>query len=311
MSLAQSKVLVTGGAGFISSHLVDLLVADGAQVVVLDDFSAGKKQNLTQVAADIELVEGSVEDAVLVDKLVRGCRLVFNFAANADVPRSVKHPDVDFATNTVGAYNVYTSCLKHGVERVLQASTAAVYGEPEYTPMDEKHRLRPISPYGASKLSAECIGTAWYHTFDLPFTAIRIFNTYGPRQPRYVIYDLFRKLQKNRQELEVLGTGEQVRDYCYVADTARAFLDLSLNPDALGGVYNIAGGEPVSIKELVAMILKTLNYTDTKIHYTGQSWRGDITRLVAGLDRIKATGFAPTVNLEEGLRRFAEWIAEN
>jgi len=311
MRLNQSRVLVTGGAGFIPSHLVDLLVAEGADVVVLDDMSAGKEQNLADVAKDIEMVVGSVEDAELVDKLTKGCRLVFNFAANADVPRSVKHPDIDFATNAVGAFNVYTACRKHEVERVMQASTAAVYGEPVYTPMDEDHRLLPISPYGASKLAAESTGRAWHHTFDLPFTAIRIFNTYGPRQPRYVIYDLFRKLQKNNEKLEVLGTGQQIRDYCYVADTAGAFLNLALNPEAKGNVYNIAGGQPVSIRELVDIILETLGLTDTEINYTGQSWPGDITRLVAGLDKIKATGFAPTVGLHEGVKRFADWIADH
>lgn len=310
MSLVQSRVLVTGGAGFIPSHLVDLLVAAGARVVVLDDMSAGKPENLAAVKNDIELVVGSVTDAALVDRLVRGCRLVFNFAANADVPRSVKYPDIDFATNAVGAFNVYSACRKHGVERVMQASTAAVYGEPEYTPMDERHPLHPISPYGASKLAAESMGFAWNHAYDLPFTAIRIFNTYGPRQPRYVIYDLFRKIQKDNRRLEVLGTGEQVRDYCYVADTATAFFNLSQDPGAIGGVYNIAGGHPVSIRELVAKILATLQLHETEVYYTGQSWPGDINRLVAGLDKIRAAGFAPTVDLDEGLRRFATWIGD-
>jgi UDP-glucose 4-epimerase len=311
MSLSQSRVLVTGGAGFIPSHVVDLLVAAGAHVVVLDDLSAGKRENLAAVKDDVELVVGSVANSDLVDRLAKGCRLVFNFAANADVPRSVKHPDVDFTTNAVGAFNVYAACRKHGVERVMQASTAAVYGEPTYTPMDENHPLRPISPYGSSKLAAEATGLAWHHTYGLPFTAIRIFNTYGPRQPRYVIYDLFRKIQKDSKRLEVLGTGEQVRDYCYVEDTAKAFLDLALNPEAVGDVYNIAGGDPISIKQLVALILDTLQLTDTEIYYTGQSWPGDINRLVAGLDKIKKTGFAPTIGLTEGMRRFADWIEDH
>ena len=309
MSLIHSRVLVTGGAGFISSHLVDLLVEAGAHVVVLDDMSAGKEENLARVKDDIEMFVGSVVDAELVDRLAKGCRLVFNFAANADVPRSVKFPELDFNTNAVGAFNVYNACRKHGVERIMQASTAAVYGEPEYTPMDERHPLRPISPYGASKLAAEATGLAWHHAYGLPFTAIRIFNTYGPRQPRYVIYDLFRKIQNDSKRLEVLGTGDQVRDYCYVADTAKAFFNLAQNPITNGGVYNIAGGHPISIKELVALILKTLHLEDTEVYYTGQSWPGDINRLVAGLDKIRQLGFAPTVDLDEGLRRFASWIA--
>lgn len=306
--LAGIRILVTGGAGFIPSHLVDLLVARGAQVTVLDDLSAGKRENLAQVAGDIRFVEGSVADAELVDQVVAGQEMVFNFAANADVPRSVKHPRTDFAANALGAHLVFDACRRHEVRRVLQASTAAVYGEPRYTPMDEEHPLRPISPYGASKLAAEALGRAYHHTYGLPFTAIRIFNTYGPRQPRYVIYDLFRKLERDRDRLEVLGTGEQVRDYCYVADTAAAFVTVALDDATIGEVYNIAGGQPVSIRELVAMILETLGLPETVSHYTGQSWPGDITRLVADLTRLRERGFAPTVDLREGLRRFAEWI---
>ncbi len=308
MSLQGSRILVTGGAGFIASHLVDLLVEQGAHVVVLDDLSAGKKENLAQVAKEIEFIHGSVLDTELVDRSVVGCRFVFNFAANADVPRSVKHPDIDFHTNCVGMFNILTSARQHEVERTMQASTAAVYGEPTYTPMDENHPLLPISPYGASKLGAESLGLAYHHTYGLPFTPLRIFNTYGPRQPRYVIYDLFRKIQRDPHHLEVLGTGAQVRDYCYVTDTAAAFLALALDPKADGQVYNIAGGHPVSIKELVAMILTTLGLDNTEVTYTGQSWPGDITRLIADLEKTKTTGFQPTVALEEGLHNFAEWI---
>jgi UDP-glucose 4-epimerase len=306
--LGGIRTLVTGGAGFIPSHLVDLLVARGARVTVLDDLSAGKLENLAGVRDDVEFVEGSVADRDLVDRLVAGQELVFNFAANADVPRSVKHPDIDFSANALGAHHVFDACRRHGVRRGRQGSTAAVYGEPTYTPMDEEHPLRPISPYGASKLGAEALGRAYHHTYGLPFTAIRIFNTYGPRQPRYVIYDLFRKLERDRDRLEVLGTGEQVRDYCYVADTAGAFLSVALEDEAIGGVYNIAGGQPISIRDLVGLILETLGLADTAIHYTGQSWPGDITRLVADTTRLRGLGFAPTVDLRDGLRRFAEWI---
>ncbi|HOX25704.1 MAG TPA: GDP-mannose 4,6-dehydratase [Candidatus Krumholzibacteria bacterium] len=306
--LSSIRVLVTGGAGFIPSHLVDLLVARGARVTVLDDLSAGTRENLARVAGAIEFVEGSVADRDLVDRVVAGQEWVFNFAANADVPRSVKHPDTDFTSNALGAHHVFDACRRHGVGRVVQASTAAVYGEPRYTPMDEEHPLRPISPYGASKLGAEALGFAYHHTYGLPFTALRIFNTYGPRQPRYVIYDLFRKLERDRRRLEVLGTGEQVRDYCYVADTATAFLAVAGDEGTIGEVYNIAGGQPVSIRELVALILETLGLADTEPYYTGQSWPGDISRLVADVTRLRARGFAPTVDLREGLRRFAEWI---
>jgi UDP-glucose 4-epimerase len=308
VSISGARILVTGGAGFIGSHLVDLLTLEGANVVVFDDLSAGRLDNIAGSAGHIEFVQGSVTDADLVSKLTQGCRFVFNFAANADVPYSVRYPQVDFLTNALGAFNVYQACLKHNVERVLQASTAAVYGEPVYTPMDENHPLRPISPYGASKLSAEAMGLAWHSCFGLPFTAIRIFNTYGPRQPRYVIYDLFRKIQNDPGHLEVLGNGMQVRDYCYVTDTAKAFLQLAESTDAVGQVFNIAGGNPIAISELVGLILETLGLRGTTVTYTGSSWPGDITRLIADLEKIRRQGFSPTIDLREGLQRFASWI---
>ena len=308
MKLSGERVLVTGGAGFIASHLVEVLVHNGAKVVVLDDLSAGKMENLNEVRDDIAFQKGSIEDPELVDRTTRGCRYVFNFAANADVPRSVAHPDRDFRVNAVGAFNVFQACRKHEVARVLQASTAAVYGEPVYTPMDEGHPLAPISPYGASKLGAEAMGRAWHHSYGFPFTAVRIFNTYGPRQPRYVIHDLFRKIMADKDRLEVLGTGEQVRDYCFVSDAAEAFADLAVAPGLEGKALNLAGGHPIAIKDLVGMILSTLGLTSTDVTYTGKSWPGDITRLVADISRIKEAGFAPTVDLAEGLRRFADWI---
>jgi UDP-glucose 4-epimerase len=304
----EKRALVTGGAGFIASHVVDQLVERGVRVTVLDDLSAGRLANLDQVSDAVEFVEGSVCDADLVTRLVEGQDWVFNFAANANVPRSVERPDIDFATNALGAHFVLEACRRCGTQRVLQASTAAVYGEPQYTPMDESHPLRPISPYGASKLSAESLGFAYHHTYGVPFTSVRIFNTYGPRQPRYVIYDLFRKLERDRGKLEVLGTGEQVRDYCYVSDTAGAFVTLAENEGAVGQAYNIAGGHPVSIRELVQMILHTLDLRRTEVNYTGRSWPGDITRLVAETRKLRDLGFRPTVSLDEGLRRFAAWI---
>lgn len=308
MNLQGRQVLVTGGAGFIASHVVDLLLADGAAVRVLDDLSAGTPANLAGATGHIEFIEGSVADGETVDRAVAGCEVVFNLAANADVPNSVRNPQVDFSSNAVGMFHVLRACRQHEVQRVVQASTAAVYGEPVYVPMDEDHPLRPISPYGASKLGAESLGLAYHHTYGVPFSALRIFNTYGPRQPRYVIHDLFRKIQKNPDDLEVLGTGEQVRDYCFVEDTAAAFLNLARREDAGGKVFNIAGGRPVSIKELVQLILATLGLTRTHVHYTGKSWPGDISTLVANIDKIRGIGFAPTVDLEDGLKRFADWI---
>ncbi len=300
-----TPVLVTGGAGFIGSHLVDALVAAGAKVRVLDNLQAGHERNLAAARPHIDLRIGDLRDASTVDDAVRGCEVIFHIGANASVPTSVDDRGYDFATNTQGTYHVVDAAVRHGVRRIVQASTAAVYGPPRYTPVDEAHPLDPISPYGGSKLAAERLLFAYAHTFDFELTIVRIFNTYGPRQPRYVAYDLMMKLARNPRRLEVLGTGEQRRDYCYIDDMIAAFMQVAQVPAATPQIFNASGGRTVSIRELVVLILAALDLHDTEVVYGLPSWKGDIEVLSGDITRIRSLGWCPTVSLEEGLRRLA------
>lgn len=308
MNLTNKRILVTGGAGFVPSHVVDAFVTAGAKVTVIDNFAAGKRENLAHLEGKIELVEMDIRDESIID-LVKKQDVVIHMAANADVPVSVQKPDYDFQNNVIGSYNVLKACLDSNVQKVVFASSAAVYGEPEYTPIDEKHPLNPRSPYGAAKLAIERLGIAYYATYGLPFTAIRIFNTYGERQPRYVMYDLLRKLYNDPTKLEVLGTGDQVRDYSYATDTAQAFLLAAQNDHSAGQVYNIAGGNPISIKELVIKLIDTLNLKNVKVTYTGKSWPGDINKLIADVDKIQQElGFEAVVDIDEGISFLESWL---
>jgi UDP-glucose 4-epimerase len=293
---------VTGGAGFIPSHIVDALVERGAEVTALDNLQAGTEDNLTRSRDRITFLKGDLRDADAVRQAMDGQEYVFHLGANASVPNSLRDPRYDFETNVLGSFNVFEAAKDAGVKRVIYASSAAVYGEPHYVPTDEKHPLLPTSFYGESKLAAERLGMMSHRMLELGFTAIRIFNTYGPRQPRYVLADLIRKLKRNPRELEVLGTGMQTRDYCFVSDTAAAFIAVAETDEANGDVYNISGGNPVSIRELVAIILEVMDLPDCKVNYTGQSWKGDIDRLEADISKIRAAGFAPSVSLEDGIR---------
>jgi UDP-glucose 4-epimerase len=304
MKLKNKKIIVTGGAGFIGSHLVDMLVKKGAIVTVVDNLSAGDLRNLELSKNKIDFQNIDVRNFNDINKLIKNQDVVFHLAANADVPLSIKDPHYDFQNNIIGGYNILRSCLNSNIKKVIYASSAAVYGEPEYVPIDEKHKTNPISPYGAAKLAIERLGITYYKSFGLPFTAIRIFNNYGVRQPRYVMYDLIKKLYKNNKHLEVLGTGEQIRDYCYVEDGAKCFILAAENDKSTGEIFNLAGGNPIKIKDLVQLLIKTLGLENVFVKYTGQSWKGDIMELIADINKTKNDlGFEPRIELSDGIQR--------
>lgn len=310
MRLKGKRVLVTGAAGFIGSHLVDGLVEEGAEIVAIDNLKDGDLSNLAQSMDKIEFHRVDIRDFEALKDVMDGVEIVFHLAANANVPYSVEDPKYDFESNALGTFNVLKLSLDLGVEKVVYASSAAVYGEPVYVPIDEKHPLNPISPYGASKLAGERLGFAYYHTYGLKFTALRIFNTYGERQRRYVMFDFLRKLAENPKRLEVLGTGEQIRDFCYVKDCVEAFILAAEKNVAVGDVFNIAGGNPTSIRDLAYLMVKMLGLDgQAEIVFTGKSWKGDIVKLYADISKIRSKlGFEPKVGLKEGILRLKRWF---
>ncbi|MFK8021011.1 MAG: NAD-dependent epimerase/dehydratase family protein [Pseudomonadales bacterium] len=301
-----SSVLVTGGAGFVGSNLVDGLVAAGAKVRVLDDMSGGSEENLVKAKDHIELHVADLRDADAVNKAVAGCDTIFHMGANASVPKSVENRENDFSSNVVGTYNVADAAIKHNVERILYASTAAAYGTPQYTPVDEGHALDPVSPYGATKLCSERLLFGYSQVFDFDLAVVRIFNTYGPRQRHYVAYDLMMKLAKDPTKLEVLGSGNQERDYCYIDDMVAGLMFVAERASTPGEVFNISGGRTVSIRELVALILDTLRLSETEVTYGAPSWKGDIDILSGDVTKITEAGWKPTVSIEDGLRTMAQ-----
>jgi len=307
---AGSAVLVTGGAGFIGSHLTERLVEAGHDVTVLDDLSSGRRSNLAAVEEAITLVEGDVRDRELVGETVAGQDVVFHFAANAHVPTSVEDPDHDFSVNALGTQILLEASRGAGVDRVVVASSAAVYGPPQSVPMAEDHPLAPVSPYGASKLSAETEGLAYDECYDLDVSVLRIFNTYGPRQPRYVMYDFLRKLEEDSSELAVLGSGEQVRTFAYVSDTVDALIALGSAEAAPGRAFNVGGTEPTRIVDLAELMADRFYDGEPEVYATGEAKAGDIERLVTDNSRLEELGVEPSVDLTEGLDRLYEWYQD-
>jgi len=305
------RVSVTGGAGFIGSHLVDRLIEQRAEVTALDDLSFGHAENVNRRAA---LLECDVTDFEKLQASLGEAEVVFHLAADATTKESSmgwSDPLSDHRINAMGTLNVLEATARMVSRvRVVYASSAAVYGIPHHLPMDEGHPTSPLSPYGVSKLAGEKYCWAYHHERGLDVTSVRIFNTYGPRQPRYVMYDLMKKLLRDPHRLEVLGDGNQVRDYCYVSDTVEALILLAEKGPA-GAVFNVASGEAVRIDELVSRVVKTMGLEGrTDVRYTDQTWMGDIPTVVGDPSALGRLGFAPSVTLVEGLSRLYEWLLQ-
>jgi len=304
--MSRVRVLVSGGAGFIGSHLVDRLVADGCEVTVLDDLSTGKIENLScHLGNDrLRFVEGDVRDVKAVCGAVKGVDVVFHLAAVTSVPFSVVYPDVAFGVNVEGTRNILDACVKNGVERFVFVSSCAVYGEPVYLPVDEKHPLSPVSPYGLSKLKAEQLCRDYFERFGLKTTVLRPFNVYGFRQRRDgyagVIARFIERLRSGLPPV-VYGDGSQTRDFIYVEDLVEAFVKILCCEASVNGVFNVGSGVPVSINELAEMLIVLFGVDGVKPLHADER-EGDIRHSYADVKLMRqCLGVKPTFSLKDGL----------
>lgn len=307
-------VLVTGGCGFIGSHLVAALGAAGAHVWVLDNLQSGSLDCLSHVEGVKHVEIADVRNAEQVRSVIACClpRYVFHLAANASVPGSVQDPSYDFETNCMGTFVLLESLRWLATpSRTVLASSGAVYGQPSQFPISEEHPLTPISPYGASKKCAEAVTDMFMRVYGLSAVTARIFNTYGPRMPRFVVLDFLRKLHRNPRLLEVLGDGHQVRDFTFVSDTIRGLAAVACR-GSTGEAYNISSGVSVTVLELAEMLVRHLGLAgQTRIVCSGQSWPGDAQRWEVSIAKVEALGFKPEVPLAEGLRRTIAWFDDS
>jgi UDP-glucose 4-epimerase len=310
---AGSRALVTGGCGFIGSHLVEALVARGASVTVVDNLQAGRWSNLKSVRCEVACIQADVRDRTGIERIVAETapQYVFHLAANASVPASVQEPAYDFESNAAGTFNVLNAVRAAGSgARTVVASSGAVYGEPANFPISEDDALAPISPYGASKLTTEVQARMFSSVYATPVMIARLFNAYGPRMARFVILDFLRKLTSDPDRLEVLGNGRQIRDFTYVSDTVDGLLLLA-SEGAAGESYNVSSGASCSVTELAHKLIAALGLTArTQISFTGASWVGDAQRWEVSIAKLAGLGYRSCVSLDEGLRRTHDWYIE-
>jgi len=305
-----SNVLVTGAAGFIGSHLVERLRSMGLEVAGIDNFINGYEENLAAFKGDhgFKLIRGDILNPKDLSKACGGVDSVIHMAAQPSVAKSAENPIEDFEVNAAGTLNLLECARKSDVRTVIFASSSTVYGESEL-PTPEEHPLRPISNYGASKAAAEAYCSSYNSLYGLKTASLRYFNIYGPRSRKGVMFDLLEKLRKDRKKLEVLGTGDQKKDYLYIDDAVDATLRVAEKGKLAGETYNVGSGMAYTLKRLAHLLLNILGLSSKiKILYKGGlSWPGDVQRTQANVSKLRGLGFNPKVGLDQGMRAFVNW----
>lgn len=312
MSNGFSEVLVTGGAGFIGSNLVDRLLKDGFKVKVIDDLSTGDKQNLAHLENNesFEFIEGNVRDYDLINKTVKGVDAVFHEAALVSVTRSVEDPLLSNKINVIGSLNLLKACVNANVKRFVYASSCAVYGDAEVLPISEDVSAKPLSPYAVDKLATEKYAKVFFDVYGLETVGLRYFNVYGPRQKhgQYSgVISIFIKSFLENKSPTIYGDGEQTRDFVNVKDVVEANM-LALSRRSIAGeVFNISSGKAFTINKIVKIIQKITSKESIDPIYA-EPRLGDIKHSYAKITKAQRNlQFEPKVLLEKGLEQLIKW----
>ena len=302
--------LVTGGAGFIGSHLVDALVNDGHRVRVFDNFSSGREEFLFhhKDSGMVEIHRADLLDLEAVKKSMKGVGMVHHLAANPDIRLGTEVTDTDLKQGTLATYNVLEAMRMEGVSRISFSSSSAIYGEAEQMPTPEAYGpVMPISLYGASKLGSEALMTAWAGTFGAEAWIHRFANIVGPRGTHGVIFDFIHKLKRDPGRLEVLGNGMQEKSYMSAEDCVKAMVHLISHCDKKVNLYNLGTGDTCSVRRIAEIVVEESGIEGGSIEYTGgdRGWAGDVPKTSLEVSRLLETGFEPNLASEEAIRHTA------
>jgi UDP-glucose 4-epimerase len=306
----KNKILVTGGAGFIGSHLVDRLIEKGNRITIFDNLSSGKIEYIKDHLEnpDFILIKGDLLDQDAIEGACKDVDLVFHVAANPDVKLGASDTKIHFDQNILATYNLLEAMRKNNVKKIAFTSTSTIYGEACIIPTPENYGpLIPISLYGASKLACEALITSYSHTFDMQAWIFRFANIVGPRSNHGITVDFIRKLRENSISLEILGDGKQEKSYMHVSECVDAILFAIEKSKEDVNIFNIGSEDTISATEIGKVIVEEMKLPDVRFIYTGGSrgWKGDVPRMRLGIEKLKSIGWKPAYTSERSVRETA------
>ena len=305
------KILVTGGAGFIGSHLIDELIDIGYEINCIDNFSSGKKEYIQHHLGEknFRLIEGDILK-INIKNVINDCDVVFHLAANPDVKLGATNTKVHFEQNILATYRILEGMRKKGIKKIAFTSTSTVYGEAVEIPTPEDYGpLIPISLYGASKLSCEALISSYCHTFDMEGVIYRFANVVGPRSTHGVIYDFVNKLRKNPDELEILGDGKQKKSYMHISDCINAMIYGFENKEERVEIFNIGSKDWIDVKKIADIVSQEMGLKP-KYQFTGgvdggRGWKGDVKTMLLSIKEIEELGWKPKYGSREAIQMTA------
>ncbi|MCH2648220.1 MAG: NAD-dependent epimerase/dehydratase family protein [Candidatus Poseidoniaceae archaeon] len=309
------RALVTGGAGFIGSHLIDELVDAGYEVKIIDNLSSGDLNLISHQteAGNVEFVKGDLTVLDDVMQATKNIDCVFHMAANPDIRLGTQITDTDLKQGTIATYNILESMRVNGVKKIVFASSSVVYGEDAPMPTPESHGpCLPISLYGASKLGSEGLITSWVGTFDFQAWIFRFANIIGERGTHGVIFDFIHKLKRDNSRLEVLGNGLQEKSYMEVKDCVKAMMHIYNSKNSPINLYNLGSHDTCSVRRIAEIVVEETGFDNATIEYTGgdRGWAGDIPRAMLSIEKMLSTGYDVNYNSEAAVRHTTRCLIE-
>jgi len=309
------KALVTGGCGFIGSHLIDDLLAKGYSVTNVDNMTTGFEEYVSHHKGDSNFKDErfDLNDLGKTERAMRGTDVVFHFAANADIRRGLENTYRDLERNVLTTYNVLESMRKSEVKEIVFASSAAIYGDQEVFPTPEDAPKSQTSFYGASKLSCEAFIEAFCEAYGMRCWMFRFVSVVGERHPHGVTFDFVKKLMDNPREMEIFGNGKQRKSFLYIKDCVDGFMHAYKHAPGKVNVFNIGNVDTIEVTRVADVVVEEMGLKGVKYNYTGgdRGWIGDAPVVHLSIDRLRALGWEPKVSVEEGIRRTVRWLLAN